>query len=142
MKFRSKYRPEQIGFQVVPMIDILFLLLCFFVASQIYTRWEAEIGITLPTATTAKIEQRLPGEIILNVMKDGATTVNGRRLNDRELADLMSRLVQLFPGQPVLIRADRQTAYAHVIHVLDLCRKADIWNISFAADLAGKAAGS
>lgn len=142
MKFRSKYRPEQIGFQVVPMIDILFLLLCFFVASQIYTRWEAEIGITLPTASTAKLEQRLPGEIILNVMKDGATTVNGRRLNDHELADLMNRLVKLFPGQPVLIRADRQTAYAHVIRVLDLCRKADIWNISFAADLAGKPAGS
>ena len=142
MKFRSKYRPEQIGFQVVPMIDILFLLLCFFVASQIYTRWEAEIGITLPTASTAKLEQRLPGEIILNVMKDGATTVNGRRLNERELADLMAQLVKLFPGQPVLIRADRQTAYAHVIRVLDLCRKADIWNISFAADLAGKTAGS
>ena len=142
MKFRAKYRPEQIGFQVVPMIDILFLLLCFFVASQIYTRWEAELDITLPTATTAKIEQRLPGEIILNVMKDGATTVNGRRLNDSELADLLAHLVQLFPGQPVVIRADRQTAYAHVIRVLDLCRKADIWNISFAADLAGKTAGS
>ncbi len=142
MKFRAKYRPEQIGFQVVPMIDILFLLLCFFVASQIYTRWEAELDITLPTATTAKIEQRLPGEIILNVMKDGATTVNGRRLNDSELADLLAHLVQLFPGQPVVIRADRQTAYAHVIRVLDLCRKSDIWNISFAADVAGKTAGS
>jgi len=141
VKFRSKYRPEQIGFQVVPMIDILFLLLCFFVASQIYTRWEAELDVTLPTATTAKIEQRLPGEIILNVMKDGATTVNGRRLNDGELGDLLNRLVKLFPGQPVVIRADRQTAYAHVIRVLDLCRKADIWNISFAADMAGRTAG-
>lgn len=142
MNFRGKYKPDPIGFQVVPMIDILFLLLCFFVTSQIYSQWEAEIDVTLPTASTARVEQRLPGEIILNVLKDGSTSVNGRRLNDKELADLMNRLVALFPGQPVLIRADRQTAYEHVIRVLDLCRRADIWNISFAAGLAEKTRGS
>lgn len=142
MNFRGKYRPEQIGFQVVPMIDILFLLLCFFVTSQIYSQWEAEIDVTLPTAQTAKIDQRLPGEIILNVLKDGVTVVNGRRLDEAELATLLKRLVTLFPGQPVLIRADKQTAYEHVIKVLDLCRKSDIWNISFAAGLAEKTSGS
>ncbi len=142
MNFRGKYKPDPVGFQLAPMIDIVFLLLCFFVTSQVFTQWEAEIDITLPTASTAQIEQRLPGEIILNVLKDGSTLVNGRRLNDAELGELMRRLVQIFPGQPVLIRADRQTEYAHVIRVLDLCRKADIWNISFAAGLAEKAAGS
>ena len=40
--------------------------------------------------------------------------------------------VQLFPGQPVLLRADKTTAYEHVVRVLDTCRQADIWNISFA----------
>lgn len=142
MNFRGRYKPEQIGFQVVPMIDILFLLLCFFVTSQIYSQWEAEIDITLPTASTAAIGQRLPGEIILNVLKDGTTSVNGRHLDDGELGVLMNRLVKLFPGQPVLIRADRLTAYEHVIRVLDLCRRADIWNISFAAGIAEKTPGS
>jgi biopolymer transport protein ExbD len=138
MNFRGRYRSEQITFQVVPMIDILFLLLCFFVTSQIYSQWEAEIDITLPTAKTAEVQQRLPGEIIVNILKDGVTVVNGRRLDETELAVLLSRLVQLFPGQPILIRADKQTAYEHVIKVLDLCRKADIWNISFAAGVAEK----
>ena len=138
MNFRTKYKPEPIGFQVVPMIDILFLLLCFFVTSQIYTQWEAEIDVKLPTASTAEIEQRLPGELTLNILKNGATVVNGRKLNEANLAALFKRLVQLFPGQPVLIRADKQTEYEHVIKVLDLCRQADIWNISFAAGLAEK----
>lgn len=142
MNFRGKFKPDPVGFQIAPMIDIVFLLLCFFVTSQIFTQWEAEIDVTLPTASTAQIEQRLPGEIILNILKDGSTVVNGRRLEEGELAELMKRLVQLFPGQPVLIRADRQTAYEHVIRVLDLCRKADIWNISFAAGVAEKTAGS
>ena len=53
MNFRAKYKPEPLAFQVVPMIDILFLLLCFFVTSQIYSLWESEIDITLPTAQTA-----------------------------------------------------------------------------------------
>jgi biopolymer transport protein ExbD len=142
MNFRAKYKPEPIGFQVVPMIDILFLLLCFFVTSQIYTQWEAEIDVKLPTASTAEMEQRLPGEIILNVFKDGTTVVNGRTLDEDELSALLKRLVELFPGQPVLIRADKQTEYQHVIKVLDLCRQADIWNISFAAGLAKKTSGA
>jgi biopolymer transport protein ExbD len=142
MNFRGKYKPETLGFHLAPMIDIVFLLLCFFVTSQIFTQWEAELDITLPTSQTAEIEQRLPGEIILNIMKDGVTVVNGRRLNDGELTALLNRLVKLFPGQPVLIRADKATAYEHVIGILDLCRKADIWNISFAAGVAEKPAGS
>jgi biopolymer transport protein ExbD len=142
MNFRSKYKPDPIGFQVVPMIDVLFLLLCFFVTSQIYTQWEAEMDVKLPTATTAELQQRLPGEIILNVFKDGTTVVNGRTLDEAQLAVLLKRLVELFPGQPVLIRADRQTAYEHVIKVLDLCRQADIWNISFAAGMTEKKSGT
>jgi biopolymer transport protein ExbD len=49
---------------------------------------------------------------------------------------LLSRIVKMFPGQPVLIRADKATDYEHVIHVLDLCRTVDIWNISFATTVA------
>jgi biopolymer transport protein ExbD len=142
MNFRGKYKPEPVGFQLAPMIDVVFLLLCFFVTSQVFSQWEAEIDVKLPTASTAEIEQRLPGEIILNLLKDGTVIVNGRRLNETELASLLKRLVDLFPGQPVLIRADKQTAYEHVIKVLDLCRQADIWNISFAAGLAEKASGT
>jgi biopolymer transport protein ExbD len=142
MKVRGKYKPEPVGFQIAPMIDVVFLLLCFFVTSQVFTQWEAEIDIKLPTASTAQIEQRLPGEIILNLLKDGTVIVNGRRLNEAEVAALLKRLVELFPGQPVLLRADKQTAYEHVIKVLDLCRQADIWNISFAAGLAEKASGT
>jgi len=142
MNFRGKYKPEPVGFQIAPMIDVVFLLLCFSITTQIFTRWEAEINITLPTARTAEIEARLPGEIILNVLRDGSIVVNRRRLNEQELSALLTRLVKLFPGQPVLIRADRQTAYEHIIRVLDLCRQADIWNISFAAGLAESAGGS
>ncbi|MDZ4199005.1 MAG: biopolymer transporter ExbD [Kiritimatiellia bacterium] len=132
MNFRSKLRNDAAGFQLAPMIDVVFLLLCFFVTSQIFAQWEMEIDIKLPTASTGKVPQRLPGEIILNLDSEGRVVVNNRHLEAGDLDSLLSRLVRLFPGQPVVLRADRATAYEHVVRVLDACRRADIWNISFA----------
>ncbi len=132
MNFRSRSKPVSAGFQLAPMIDIMFLLLCFFISAQIYAQWETEIDITLPTAKTGDIPDRLPSEIIINIRQDGATVVNQRELDREGLAALLKRIVELYPGQPVLIRADLQTPYEHVIRTLDMCRKVDIWNISFA----------
>ena len=138
MNFRSKGSLAPVGFQLVPMLDIVFNLLFFFVVSQVYSQWETEIDIALPTAKTSQSPQRLPGEIIVNVDKDGATIVNGRVLTSDALGATLKQVAQLFPGQPVLIRADKTTDYEHVIRVLDLCRLADIWNISFATGLPEK----
>ncbi len=132
MNFRKQFKPEAVGFQLAPMIDVVFLLLCFFVTSQIFAQWETEIDITLPTAETGQIPERLPGEIIINIRTDGEMVVNAQVVEDDQLLAMLSRVAELFPGQPILIRADRQTAYQDIIRVLDLCRQADIWNISFA----------
>ena len=129
---KKKLFPANPGVPLTPMIDVVFLLLCFFVTSQIFAQWETEIDVALPTAATGGMPQRLPGEVIVNVRADGATVVNGQTLDDAQLRAMMDRLVDLFPGQPVLLRADKPTAYEHVVRVLDTCRQADIWNISFA----------
>ena len=110
------------------------------IQSQIFSQWETEIDVKLPTAQTGNVQERLPGEIIVNILVDGTLVVNRQVLDDNGLATLLDRIVKPFPGQPVLIRADRGTAYEHVIKVLDLCRQADIWNISFATGVAEAAA--
>ncbi len=132
MNFRRQLKSETVGFQLAPMIDVVFLLLCFFVTSQIFAQWETEIDITLPTAQTGELPERLPGEIIINIRSDGEIIVNAQTLTEDQLGSMLVRVADLFPGQPVLIRADRFTPYEHIIGVLDLCRQADIWNISFA----------
>jgi len=129
---------EKPGFQLAPMIDIIFLLLCFFVTSQIYSQWETEIDIKLPSSETGAAPQRLPGEIIINIRSDGTVVVNRQELDDAALSGKLAEVVRYFPGQPVLIRADKATDYEHLIRVLDLCRKADVWNISFAVGGAEK----
>ena len=136
MNFRARSRPEVPRFQIAPMIDVVFLLLCFFVATQIFAQWETEITVKLPTAESGSVPRRLPGEIILNITAEGSVVVNGKMLVEPAVQQLLRRVVGLFPGQPVLIRADKATDYEHVIRVLDACRKADIWNISFATRMA------
>lgn len=132
MNFRRRTKPEVPGFQLAPMIDIIFNLLAFFIAAQIFSQWESEISVQLPSAETASIPQRLPGEVIINITKDGTVVVNKQQLDDAGLRAMLYRLTKLFEGQPVLIRADRETQYQHIIKVLDLCRATTIWNISFA----------
>lgn len=132
MNFRKRRVTPDPGFQLAPMVDVVFLLLSFFITSQIFSQWETEIDIKLPTAQTGEPSERLPGEIIVNIRKDGTTAVNNQIFDGAGLSELLNRVVELFPGQPVLIRADRAATYAQLIDVLDRCRSAQIWNISFA----------
>ncbi|MDF3128698.1 biopolymer transporter ExbD [Kiritimatiellaeota bacterium B1221] len=131
MKF-STDKSEAIQFQLAPMVDVVFLLLCFFMTQTIYSDWETEVDITLPTAATGEDLQRMAGEIIINVFEDGSLVVNGRQLSLEELGELLLRVSDLFPGQPVVIRGDAASDYGFIMNVMDRCREADIFNISFA----------
>ncbi len=118
--------------QMAPLIDIIFLLLIFFMSASIFYQLETEINITVPTASEATEMKRSPGEIIVNIRKDGSIVVNQRDLSHGQLKAMLGRISELYKGQPVIIRADRDTYHKHVIKVLDICAGADIWNVSFA----------
>ena len=133
MNFRQRHNLEHAGFQLAPMIDVVFLLLCFFIASQVFSQWEQVVDIKLPTASTGKAPQRLPGEVIINILDGGLVVVNRQNLSDERLGGLLSSIVEQWgAGQPLLIRADKRTDYEHIMKVLDMCRRVDMWNISFA----------
>ncbi len=135
MNFRKRNNGPEQSFQIAPMIDVIFLLLTFFVASQIFSQWETEIDITLPTAQTSEQPDRIPGEIIINIRDDGAVVVNQLEMDEAALDGLLNRIVEQFTDWAVLIRADEDTRYEDVIDVLDACRRADIWNVSFATTI-------
>ena len=116
------------------MLDVIFLLLCFFVTVSVFSQWESEISISLPGAETAKEPDRLPGEIIVNLAKDGVVRVNGATLALDDLQARLARIAKFYPGQPVIIRADRETKYEKLVGVIDACRAADVWNFSLATE--------
>ena len=125
MKFQRKSASRAPALALTSMLDVIFLLLCFFVTVSVFSQWENEISIQLPTATTAQEPDRLPGEIVVNLSKDGEVTVNGRKLGLGELKDRLARISKFYPGQPVIIRADRETRYDALVDLIDACRAAD-----------------
>jgi biopolymer transport protein ExbD len=89
MTFMPERRSRAPSLALTSMLDVIFLLLCFFVTVSVFSQWESEISIQLPEAQTADTPQRLPGEIIVNLAKDGSVRVNGVTLS---LVELQSRL--------------------------------------------------
>ncbi len=136
MKF-GPAKTEPIQMQLAPMLDVVFLLLCFWVVMSLYSQWEkeTELPLTLPTSSTGEPLQRLQGEIIINVFPDGTYVVNGRPLSSESLGQLLKKVSELFPGHPVVIRSDEKTEFLFITDVLDRCREADIFNISFATQV-------
>ena len=138
MRFTVRQRSKAPTFALTSMLDVIFLLLCFFVTVSVYSQWENEISIKLPNAETAEQPERLPGEIIVNLTMDGHVMVNGAELGLDDLQARLKRISKFYPGQPVIIRADRATRYEKLVEVIDACRAADVWNFSLATDGEGK----
>jgi len=131
MKF-TNHKSEPIPMQLAPMIDILFLLLAFFITSWQFTQSETELNISVPTAQEGADPKRSRGEIIINVAPDGIIKVEGVQLNIEQLRTKLAEIAKLYQNQPVRIRGDGQVPYQRIVEVIDTCQKAGIWNISFA----------
>ena len=127
-------RQPQNTFQMTSMLDVIFLLLCFFVTISVFSQWENEISIKLPSAGTAEPSDRMPGEVILNLTKEGKVRVNGVELTRQELGSRLAKVANYYPGQPVIIRADKEVRYDDLISLVDTCRAANIWNFSLATE--------
>ena len=118
---------------MVPLIDIVFLTLVFFMVTSVYSTLESEIDITLPTASTAELDERMQGEIFINLREDGQIVLNGHEVDLEGLQKILGRVAQSFPGGSVIIRGDRKADLGRALAILNACRIADIQNISFAA---------
>lgn len=134
MRFSQRNRSKAPALALTSMLDVIFLLLCFFVTVSVYSQWESEISIKLPNAKTAETPERLPGEIIINLSKEGRLTVNSAELTLADLGARLAKVVQFYPGQPVIIRADKDVRYERLVELIDTCRGAGIWNFSLATD--------
>ena len=143
MKFsgRDRRRAKAPALALTSMLDVIFLLLCFFVTASVFSQWESEISISLPSASSSETPSRLPGEVILNVARDGSVTVNAKKLTLSDLSERLRKVADFYPGQPVVIRADRETSYDSLVKVLDTCRVAGVWNFSLATVEEKESAG-
>lgn len=132
MNLRKHAAPHHPGIQLAPLVDVLLLLLIFFLMTWNAARNENELDVKLPSATAAKETTAPAGPVVVNVKTDGTVIVNRRTLGAPELAELLQNLVQLDPQQAVVIRGDETGAYKNVVDVLNICSQAGVSNVAFA----------
>jgi biopolymer transport protein ExbD len=114
------------------MVDILLVLLGFFMLTWSFSRQERELDVQMPSAGEAKEQRRSVGEVIINVKSDGSLVMNRRTMSPDDLLSALSKVVALYPDQAVVLRGDQRVDYGTIVRTLDLCRRANIWNVAFA----------
>ena len=134
MRFRHVPRIEPIPLQLAPMIDILFLLLIFFIITWNLSRRETDIEISVPAADMEERENKRHdiGEIVINVRKDGTIIVENTTYTQAQLIEKLRFIASVHKDQAVILRGDEKTEYQKIMDVLNTCQKAGIWNVSFA----------
>lgn len=131
MNFRKKQNDASVGFQMAPMLDIVFILLIHFMAATLFAKWENKLEITVPTASAEVQASRYRREVIINIDKEGGIFINSIKISDERLDGILKALRTDSANQPVVIRADQDAKHKDVIKVLDMCTRHDIRNVAF-----------
>lgn len=126
MLIRNAEQHTDLHLDFVPMVDVLFNLLIFFLLATSMAQTEREMHIALPQASAAGPITAALREIIINVDDQGRAVVGGRVTTDEDLSAMLGSAVSRNAEQKVSIRGDRTTPYANVARVLDLCKGAGI----------------
>ncbi|MEX0731132.1 MAG: biopolymer transporter ExbD [Aquisalimonadaceae bacterium] len=126
-------RQDEPEITLTPLIDVVFLMLIFFMVSTTFLR-EADMSVTLPQAGTEPSERiSEPIELAINV--EGEFFINGRALVNSQLDTIRRALVEArsdAPEAPLVIRADARTAHQNVVRAMEAAGRADISQLSFA----------
>ncbi len=131
MNFHKKMNTESPGFQMSPMLDIVFITLIHFMAATLFAKWENKLDITVPTADSEVSYGRQRLEIIVNIDKNGAIFINSIEMSMERLREILTIVHAESAEQPLIIRADQDTRHKDVVKVLDLCTQLDIRNVAF-----------
>jgi biopolymer transport protein ExbD len=132
MKIRRRPEPHILGFQIAPMVDVLLVLLCFFIVTWSFARKENELDVKVPTADNAKESNPVVNQTVLNVKSDGTVILNQKPVPLADLQVKLKELSGLFPDYAIIVRGDERTPFRFIAAVLDTCRAANIWNVAFA----------
>ncbi len=134
MKPPQPARGGGLEFNMTPMIDVVFLLIIFFLVSSHLAQQESRWELALPRAKTGLDAPRQPRpRVVVNVLPQGLTIVAGRNVGPDELERLLRHERQRAGEElELLIRTDQQVPYQRVEPLLGAAARAGVWRVAFA----------
>ena len=126
-----------IGFQIAPMVDVVFVLMLFFMASAGMQVAEKELSINLPSGVSAQTSDTPATPIIVTIAADGSVEINGTSYDATNSPDLpgtrdkLKELMSFGSKDPVIIQPAPETRQDRIISVLNAAAAAGVENLSF-----------
>lgn len=131
MNFKGNESQNDGNFPLAPMIDVLFILLIFFIVTYAYQQIERDMSVALPISEESTSLEQTTRDIIINITKEGDLIVNRRQVSIDQLRSLLKQAKEVLNVNSVLIRADKKAFHEYVVNVLDVCAGLDIRKVSF-----------
>jgi len=119
---------------LTPMIDVVFLLIIFFMVGARFTEeaHDQQFDVELPTASPVEVMSRQPDAVVISVARTGKMVFNKKEVSPDELLSELMAAKAAYADQAVLIRGDGQGDYQAVVDVMNACHQAKIKKFSLA----------
>ncbi len=132
MRRRRSRDEEESEVNLTPMLDVVFIMLIFFIVTASFVK-EAGIDISRPPAATAERKER--GNILVAITDNDQIWIDRRQVDPRALRANIERLHAENPQGSVVIQADKQSKNGLLVQVMDAARLAGVTNVSLAAEV-------
>ena len=132
MNFSKHRTGKKPVFMIIPMIDIIFFLLVFFMMNSLQTVAQKALAVQLPQAQSASAPAQLP--IIMTLDEEGHITIDNKPVSITESATIMKQHMQENANAAVVLQADRRTAHGQVVAVMDMLKTSGVTRLSIAAE--------
>ena len=129
MKMGEREGEEAVDLQMTPFIDCVFLLLIFFLVAAVLKKVHHELDLDLPDAGAAVAAKSPDDMLIFSVTRDGKILVGEEVMTKSLLHKRLRAAGTANPEQKIRIDADRDTAFRHIVYLMDLCQFEGLKNV-------------
>ncbi|NLJ86590.1 MAG: biopolymer transporter ExbD [Firmicutes bacterium] len=107
--------------QIVPLIDVIFFILVFFMLFTTFRTHPAGLNLELPKSVTS--DRQAPTQVVVSISADGRMFLGDRQISSANLKTEVGKTIKNRPDLFVVIKADKNTKYDHVVRVIDDIRQ-------------------
>ena len=132
MRRRRSQEQDESEVNLTPMLDVVFIMLIFFIVTASFVK-EAGIDVSRPPAATAERKER--GNILVAITENDQIWIDRRQVDPRALRANIERLHAENPQGSVVIQADEASKNGLLVRVMDAARLAGVPNVSLAAEV-------
>jgi biopolymer transport protein ExbD len=127
---------EQPSLNLTPMIDVVFLLIIFFMVGTQYSELERSLGLDVPEVSDGGALTAAPDKRVINVYQDGHITLDREAVSLEQLTSRLAQARSQYQDIGVVVRGDGAGPFQHVAEVLNACKQAGISELAISVKLA------